>query len=86
MADLCEGGNEPPGSLKAIRQEIYFMQDGASAHFSLNVREHLDERYPLSLGRLLRLTLPLLLLLLYYYYNAYYYYYYYYYYYDYDYY
>lgn len=30
----------------SIREKIYFMQDGAPAHYSLTVREYLEERFP----------------------------------------
>ncbi|KAJ4434108.1 hypothetical protein ANN_16428 [Periplaneta americana] len=52
MAGVCEGGNEPPGSLKAKdtplinRQHIHFLHDGAPAHFSRTARRYLDRRFP----------------------------------------
>ncbi|KAJ4437530.1 hypothetical protein ANN_17675 [Periplaneta americana] len=67
MACLCEGGDEPSGSLKAtskyltflqevmvelcedlplsLRQKMWFQHDGAPAHFSFAVHEHLHQTF-----------------------------------------
>ncbi|KAJ4449392.1 hypothetical protein ANN_00791 [Periplaneta americana] len=55
MAGLYEGGNEPPGSLKAVTNELpvfldevlemWLMHDEAPVHLHRNIREHLRKTF-----------------------------------------